>query len=157
MIQAFHIKNNLDLYDLLDFIKKETDHDFYYTKDNSRIYISDRYKLKEFLKNSESVYVYEKNGDYLGLVLVWKSVGGGKERYYIKIRAASIDIAKDLLTVLVWNTRRDLSVKIRKDNRFVPVFRNKGFRFMGGRGIQILLNYKPQKEKKNYATANNLE
>jgi len=156
MIESFRIKKNTHLADLLNFITTDFDYDFYYTHENSRIYISDVYSLKRLVKASSHVYVLEEKGNYVGIILLWKSVGGGKERYYIKIKANSAEIAKQLITVLVWNTKKEVYAKIRKDNKFLPVFRNKGFKFLGGRGIQILLSYKPKKEREDYATRNHI-
>ena len=139
----------------MNFLTTDFDYDFYYTYENSRIYISDIHSLKRLIKASTNVYVLEENGEYVGLILLWKSIGGGKERYYIKVKAKTTEIAKQLLTVLVWNTKKEIYAKIRKDNKFLPVFRNKGFKFLGGRGIQILLSYKPKKEKEDYYATRN--
>ena len=154
MIEPFRITKKTSLAELLTFITTDFDYDFYYTHDNSRIYISDVYSLKRLIKASTHVYVLEENGNYVGIILLWKSIGGGKERYYIKVKATTPEIAKQLLTVLVWNTKKEVHAKIRKDNKFLSVFRNKGFKFLGGRGIQILLSYKPKKEREDHAPRN---
>ena len=91
----------------------------------------------------------KEKGDYTGIIGVWRSIGGGKKRYYIKLAAKDFNVAKNLLTVLLWNFEQDLYVKLRKDSKFVSAFKNKGFRFKGGRGCQILLYRKfvPQRKK----------
>ena len=149
MIEPLYLNKKTNLQSLLDFIMEEVDFDFYYTLDNTRIYITDIPILKQFLKACRNIYVLQDCGDYLGIVMLWKSVGGGKQRYYIKLKAKNTTIAKHILTVLLWNTKYDIYAKIRKDNKFVSTFRNKGFRFLGGRGIQILLMHKPKKESEH--------
>jgi hypothetical protein len=146
MIEAFYPNKKTNYQSLLDFITADFDFDFYYTHDNSRIYISDIPTLKRYLKACRNIYVLQDCGDYLGLAMLWKSVGGGKQRYYIKVKAKTTNIAKNVITVLLWNTHQEVYAKVRKDNKFLQTFRNKGFRFLGGRGIQILMMYKPKKE-----------
>lgn len=155
MIESFRPTKKTHLADLLSFIMTEFDYDFYYTHENSRIYISDVHSLKRLIKASSHIYVLEEKGDFVGIILLWKSVGGGKERHYIKVKAINAEVAKKLITILLWNIKKEVYAKIRKDNKFLPVFRNKGFKFLGGRGIQILLSYKPKRERDDfYATRN---
>lgn len=133
----------MDLLLLLDFITETNDYDFYYTKDNTRIYITDINNLKTFLRGTSIAYGYRNKGDYQGIIVAWKSIGGDKKRYYIKIKAKSKKVAQDLLTVLLWNFNKDLFCKIKKDSQFLEVMKFKGFRFEGSRGTQILLHRKP--------------
>jgi hypothetical protein len=74
-----------------------------------------------------------------GVLSVWKSVGGDKIRYYLKLGALDEKTAEQLLTILLWNFTKDLYVKVRKDNKFLGVLKRKGFRFQAGRGSQVLL------------------
>jgi hypothetical protein len=97
--------------------------------------------LKKLLKLSSEVRIIEEHGDILGLILLWKSIGNFP-RYYVKISAIDERIADKLLTVLLWNTNRELWIKIKKTSKFIKVFRNKGFEFQGDRGNEILLQYK---------------
>ena len=140
---------------MLNFLREDFDYDFYYTHENARIYITDIHNLKRLLKSSHYIYTLEENGEYVGIVLLWKSHGGGKERYYVKIKATSDEVAKKLITVLLWNTRKEVYAKIRKDNKFLSTLRNKGFKFLGGRGVQVLLSYKPKRKENHNATTNN--
>ena len=129
------------------FLIDEFDYDFYITENNVRLYMTDKKHLKKFLRQCSMVFIKKERGDYKGVIGVWKSVGGGKTRYYIKLAATDFNMAKNLLTVLLWNFEKDLYVKIRKDSKFVSAFKNKGFRFHGGRGCQILLYRKFVKKR----------
>jgi len=132
-------KNSNNLVSLLNFVQNNFDQDFYLTHQNERIYPSKLYQLKELFKHSSSSYCLEQNGDYVAFVLVWKSFGGDKKRYYVKLLAKDIKSASDVMRVLLWNTSSELHVKLNKRHPFLPVFKKNGFRFVGGRGRQILL------------------
>lgn len=135
------LKNN-EYNELNTFFLDYFDYDFYITQENIRLYMTDKTNIKKFLKQCVKVFIKKEKGNYQGLIGIWKSLGGGKVRYYIKIVAIDFTVAKDLLTGLLWNFENDLYVKIRKDSKFVSAFKTKGFRFVGGRGCQILLRRK---------------
>ena len=141
MIIPFYLskKRIIDLQTLFECVEKYSDSDFYFTKDNIRYYITNPKVLKNFLRESVATYVFEKKGGYLGSINVLKSIGGDKKRYYIKLIAEDFNIAKGLISVLTWNFKQDLYIKIRKNYKFVSILKSKGFRFSGGRGSQILL------------------
>lgn len=142
MIERVNTKNYTECAWLLEFLTSNMDYDFYFTEDNTRIYITDMQSLKRLFKSSEHIFYLKEYGDVVGVILVWKSEGGGKERKYVKLSAKNFGVARDLLTVLMWNCFDDLYFKIRKDSKLIPVVRHKGFRFEGGRGSQILLKGK---------------
>jgi len=142
MIQPFiyNKKSELKLSMILDLIKHNPDSDFYFTHDNQRIYIKSIAEVKQFIKNSHKIFLSEdERTDYNGLIAIVKSIGGDTIRYYVKMVAPSDKIADRLLTVLLWNVKNELYVKINKRSRFLKTFYNKGFIFVGGRGIQVLL------------------
>lgn len=139
MIEKLVVSKKSKLTDLLCFIERVNDSDFYYTKDNQRLYVTDANSLKGFLRDSCQVYTCKDKGDFKGILLVWKSVGGGQTRYYVKLNAVNAKFATDLLTILTWNFNRQLHVKIRKDSKLIEAFKFKGFRFEGSRGTQLLL------------------
>ena len=148
MIERFTLAKNKNYWMLLEFIDNHFDYDFYYTQNNERIYINDEITLKALLRASNTIYVsHNDKEDINGIVLLWKSEGGGKQRYYVKLLADTEKIASNLLTVLSWNYKNDLFVKLRKDSKFLTAFKSKGYKFLGGRGIQILLHRKKVKEK----------
>lgn len=143
MIEKFVVSKRSKLAEIMQFIDSNQDYDFYFTKDNTRTYITDEKSLRCFLRETTCTYVYRDNGDVKGLISVWKSMGGDVKRYYVKINAQSAKIAQDLLTILTWNFNKELFIKIKKDSKFVEPFKYKGFRFIGGRGVQLLLQRKP--------------
>lgn len=142
MIERLNIHKIIELDWLVEFLNKNNNYDFYLTKNNSRLYIRDRLTLSLLFKESVDVFIKKEKGDYVGIILLWSSAGGGKKRFFVKLSAGSTSIARDLLTVLLWNAKTELFVKIRKDSPFLQVFKSKGFKFKGGRGVQILLHRK---------------
>lgn len=147
MIERINIRNRVECGWIVEFLNKTNNYDFYLTKNNSRVYITDAYTLSQLFKESVHVFAQKVKGDFVGLILLWRSTGGGKSRYFVKVVADTPQIAKDLLTVLLWNTRQEMYVKIRKDSEFLSVFKFKGFKFKGGRGVQILLHKKTRPEE----------
>lgn len=128
---------------ILDFIASNFDSDFYATQDNKRVYITTEYQLKRLFKESKNIYALADRGDYHGIALIWVSTGGDTKRYYIKILTPSKNVADDLLTQILWDyPDTELFVKIKKHNRLLSTFYRKGFKFLGGRGSQILLHRK---------------
>ena len=93
---------------------KKFNYDFYFTHDNSRTYVTDDVSLKQFFSNTEMAYAFEEDGECKGIILLWKSKGGGKTRHYVKVTADTKEVCRDLLTILLWNTSQDLFAKIRK-------------------------------------------
>ena len=137
---------------IVDFLANNFDTDFYMTHENKRVYITKEYQLKILFAESQDIYILEEGGDYLGLALIWVSLGGEKKRYYIKINAINKDVADDLLTQILWDySEKELFVKIKKSNKLLSTFYRKNFKFLGGRGSQILLNRKNlfNRERKN--------
>ena len=140
---------------LLEFLIEHSDYDFYFTEDNNRIYVTDLKSLKKLLKNTSKIYIQKEKDDYIGCVLILKSFDKVQPRYYIKVCAKSTKIAKDILTVLLWDSKKELFIKLRKDSKFLNIFKEKGFRFQGSRGVQILLNRKPMIYEKVFKPEDN--
>ena len=141
-----HKKEEYDF--ILDFLKNNFNYDFYITHNNVRNYISDMSNLKMFLKECKNVFVLQEDENFKGLISIWESTSDF-QRNYIKINALNKDACNKLLTVLLWNTKKDLYIKLRKDSNYIEVFKNKGFKFQGGRGCQILLKRKYRPELMN--------
>jgi hypothetical protein len=86
------------------------------------------------------MYVFEEAGDYQAFCLLWKSIGGEKIRYYIKLLATDSEAASSLLRCFLWQIyNTEIFVKINKHHKFLEIFKKYGFKFVGGRGRQILL------------------
>lgn len=145
MVEQYKSKN---FSNLLRFVKEFKNEDFYITDNNERKIICDEKTLKKFLKEIRSVYIIEELGDIKGIIGIWKSIGN-IERFYIKLNAIDEKIADLLLTVLLWNNRKYLHVKIKKDSVFLKVFKNKEFEFRGDRGREVLLILNNQFRKTN--------
>jgi hypothetical protein len=126
------------LFNVIQFLKVFKSEDFYITDNNERKIICDEKTLKKFIKETRSILVVEEVGDIQGIIGIWKSFGN-VERFYIKIDAIDEKVADALLTSLLWNNRKYLHVKIKKDSNFLKVFKNKGFEFRGDRGREVLL------------------
>lgn len=124
---------------LLDFLKNNKNSDFYITENNIRCFVNDEKSLRKFLKSSKVVYVKEEAGDIKGIILIWTSLGNDIKRYFVKLNAVSDKIARNLITVLLWNYYDDLYIKIHKDSSYVKILKEKGFNFKGDRGKEILL------------------
>jgi hypothetical protein len=129
-------------------LKNFKNEDFYVTDNNERKTIYDEKTFKKFLKETRSVLIVEERGDIQGIIGVWKSFGN-VERFYIKLNASNEQIANNLLTALLWNNRKYLHVKIKKDSLFLKTFKNKGFEFRGDRGKEVLLILNNQYRKSN--------
>lgn len=158
MIVGF--KGRKDLPNLLNVIRLIGDKEFYITENNQRIFVNNEKNLNILLKNSHHIY-YEENELKTGVVLIWKSYGGDKTRQYVKLIATDHETAKNLITILLWNYENDLFVKLKKDSKFISAFREKGFKFAGGRGTEILMiktKYeKPTLFKKEIVVSNNIK
>jgi len=144
MIQRYNKKNQWLSSSIVDLTTKYPN-DFYITKNNIRHAVKDEKDLNILLNQSTDAYYSENNDDIDGMVLVWKSVINDSKRYYVKLVASSKAVAKKLLTVLVWNSDKDLWIKIDKQSPYLSLFLyNKiiKFDFYGDRGSQLLLHRK---------------
>jgi hypothetical protein len=137
MIEKFQSKHFLSL---MLFLKTHLDDDFYITENNIRKFHFTTEELKKLLNKSfTDIFILEEQGDVSGLILIWKSIGGDTKRYFVKLNAINKDIARHLLTILLWHQKQDLYIKIKKNSKFTELFKEKGFVFKGDRGKEILL------------------
>lgn len=127
------------LQDIVVGVIDTKEEDFFLTENNQRIRIDSEKTLKKLFRNCSHVYHLEENGESQGVIAVWKSKGNDVERSYVKISAKNSEDARKLITVLLWNFRKELYVKLRKNSPFTHVFKSKGFRFEHGRGLQNLM------------------
>ena len=141
------LKKKKHLISLWSFLKTHVHPDFYLTKDNRRLFITQLKDFKQLLSQSNNVFVHDDVGEINGIVMIWAGSGGDTKRRYVKINASDARVADRLLTVLLWHTNTDLYVKIKKGSPFIDVFRGKNFRFAHGRGKEVLLIYKHRERK----------
>lgn len=128
-----------DFWGLYYFIINNLSEDFYYTEQNSRVFVRDYKYLINFLRNSKALYVCEENSDISGIVLIWSALGGNIKRSFVKMCAVNSNIADKLLTTLLWNENGEFYTKIKKNSDFLKVFKIRGFGFRGNRGSEFLL------------------
>jgi ribosomal protein L28 len=136
-----------DFISVLDFVKHNESYDFYFTGNNTRQLVRDEDSLRNLLKISTDVRIIKDKGDVKGIILIWKSSGNNITRYYVKFNATDEKIANNLITVLIWNTKKDLFIKLKKNSKFLKVLKQKGFDFIGDRGSEILMIYPKSKRK----------
>jgi hypothetical protein len=157
-----------DFFSLFEYVKNNLDDDFYITNNNLRLPIKDKNSLKIFIKESKNIMIIYDRGDVMGVIGLWKSIGNGICRFYVKQNSCNEKIADQLLTVFLWNNDKDLYLKIKKSSKFYKVFRNKQFNFKGDRGSQTLLVYSKsnlsynkinhrEKEKENVSFDNKIK
>jgi hypothetical protein len=145
-----------DFFSILEYVKNNQDDDFYITNNNLRLPIKDENSLRIFLKESKNIMIVYERGDIIGVIGLWKSIGNGICRYYIKHNSCNEKVADKLLTVFLWNNpNKELYIKIKKSSKFYKVFRNKQFNFKGDRGSQTLLIY--SKNNLSYKKINHRE
>lgn len=136
MIKYFNKKKHL--VNVVDFIQNNKDEDFYVTEDNKRYLVNNIFTLNKLLKNS-SVVLISKEIEVEGILVLWKAIANDVVRYYVKLNAINESVANKLITCLIWNTKKNLYIKINKQSIFLNIFKMKGFRFLHDRGSQILL------------------
>lgn len=144
VINTFDIKKELG--NLVYFLTQEGNDSstFYYTEDNKRVYAKNKKDILTLFRSSVKHYVaYDDYNDINGVILIWRGLAGHIERNYVKVVAKNKKITEDLLTVLLWNTDKELYVKLNKGSFLLDAFGKKGFRFFRGRGKEILLR-RPQ-------------
>jgi len=139
MVRRFNINNKDQAGNLLEFLKTEYSPDFFHTENNIRTYIETEKMLRKFIKDCKEVWIQEGETELNGVIVIWTAKGGNVERNYIKLAAKNFEAADALLSVLVWNSNEQLFTKILKNNYFLNLFYRKGFKFLSGRGKQLLL------------------
>lgn len=129
------------LEDILDFCIKNNN--IYFTRNNKRIFIKNRADLYYLLKQSDLSFYYVEDGNVMGLIVLWKALGDNKKRYYIKINADNVESATSLISVLLWNIKREeVFIKLEKRSFLVPLLTARGFNFFHDRGREIIFRRK---------------
>jgi hypothetical protein len=108
--------------------------DAYITKNNIRLFIRENFDvLKTCLKQGDKISFNEK-----GLAVV---VGYSDKapRKYLKLLIKDLEDAPGLVKKLYWHLKEDLFCKVKNNNPLKDVLLSNGFRFIGGRGKEVLL------------------
>jgi len=134
-------------FNLSCFIKNNIDSDFYIIKDTSRKLINDDKTLKLFLKQSKDVRIIIDKGDILGVSGILKIIENNVIKEYIKINAINKNIFERLLTVIIWNIKNNVLIKVKKDYKFMNILRNKGFEFVSSNEYEITFIYSKYKKR----------
>jgi len=119
--------------------------DYYITRLNLRLYIRQNKELlfEALAKGDKLVYAEDK-----GMIFVtgWSD---NFDRKYVKILAVDNKSADKLLKVMLWNIKTDLYIKIKKNNPLLAILKENNYRFVGDRGLEVLLcrKYIPQEIK----------
>jgi hypothetical protein len=114
--------------------------DFYLTKNNLRLFIKENLNtFFETLKKGDKI-AYDESG-----VAIVTGFSDKMNRKYVKILVKKPEDASKLLQALHWNIRGDLYTKVKKNNPLKEVYEKNGFEFLGGRGKEILLIRKEDK------------
>lgn len=142
MIEKVTTKNEYLLVNILEFLNSYEDSDFYFVRDNVRIYVRDVQVLKSLIRESICCYAYLDNGDCKGVIVVWKSYIEDKKKFNLRVNAKNSKIAVDLLTIVLWNYNIELHSKVDKSSKFVESLKFKGFRHVFSKGNKILLERK---------------
>lgn len=144
MIERFLLKK--DLKNLIHFLNTDCKENstFYYTEDYKRVYPKKKEGLIELFDNSIAHFIErDTSEDIKGVILLWRGLAGEVQRNYVKLSVVDNKTAENLLTVLLWNTNKELFAKLHKNSELIKVFNKKGFRFFRGRGTEVLLR-RPQ-------------
>lgn len=138
MVRFFR-KNQEDIINAWCFVASNIHPDFYITENNRRIYITSFDTFKRLLKQSHTVIISEDNNSVDGIIMIWKGIEKQIKRNYVKFSAKNISILDKLIVFLCWSFSKDIHIKIKKFSSSYQKFQDKGFRFLGGRGREILL------------------
>lgn len=128
--------------ELTSLISEFTDvySDFYITKNNLRLFIKENITvLFECLQKGDKV-AYSEDG-----VAIVTGFSDKMNRKYLKILAKTNDDVEKLIKIMIWNLDCDLFIKIKKNNPQKGILLKLGFKFLGGRGKEILLMRKGDK------------
>ena len=124
--------------------------DFYVTKNNLRLFIKDNMDvLLDCLKKGDKI-AFDDSG-----VAIVTGYSDNSPRKYLKILTNDLKDVDALLKIVYWNVKEDLYCKIKNINPLKDVLLSGGFKFMGGRGKEVLLMHKAIEQReptqKNYS------
>lgn len=119
--------------------------DFYITKNNLRLFIRENPNvLFESLKRGDKI-AFNDHG-----MAVICGFSDKADRKYVKILTKNLADIGNLVKVICWNVTCDLFVKVKQNSPQRNYLQKNYFRFVGGRGREVLLVRKGNK----YASGN---
>lgn len=134
MIERLNKKNRMDVYEFVQRVKDRFQ-DFYITRDNQRIFLTDEYSVGKLLEKQEVYSIYDKG--IKGLMIIYKEKG---YRPYIKLLTESRNAESALIKYLMMNfSEQDLYIKVKKENPLAKYIKYFGFIQTGDRGAEVLL------------------
>ena len=139
MIKRLQLSKKDQVSGLVEFLKHSYSPDFYFTKNNQRIYIETEKHLRQLVKECKEIWISDEGAGITGIIVLWTASGGNIKRNYVKMAAKNGIAADKLLTVLLWNYNKETFIKINKKSTFLRLFYQKGYKFLSGRGKQLLL------------------
>jgi hypothetical protein len=108
--------------------------DFYITRNNLRLFISD---------NADLLFNCIKDGDYIAFdengMAVITGFSDNAKRKYIKVLCKKPEDLNNYFKLFSYDLKTDLYMKIKKNNPLKDVLLANRFEFFGGRGKEILL------------------
>jgi hypothetical protein len=106
----------------------------YITKDNIRLFIRDNFDiLKSCLKQGDKI-VFNKDG-----MVVVVGYSDKAPRKYMKVLVKDLDVVPGLVKTIYWHVKEDLFCKVKNNNPLKDKLLKCGFKFVGGRGKEVLL------------------
>lgn len=110
--------------------------DFYITKNNLRLFIKDNLDvLFDCLKKGDKIAFHEEG------VAIVAGYSDNSPRKYLKILTRELKDIDGLLKIVYWNSKTDLFCKVKNNNPIKDQLLKSGFKFIGGRGKEVLLKH----------------
>lgn len=108
--------------------------DFYFTQNNIRLFIKENFDIiLKCLKQGDKIAFND-----CGIAIV-VGYSDKAQRKYLKILTRDLNDVGSLVKKIYWHVKSDLFVKIKENNPLKDVLLQNGFRFLGGRGKEVLL------------------
>lgn len=115
--------------------------DFYYTKDNMRIFLRENIEaLYQGLSLGDHI-AYDDNG--VALVIGYSD---NSNRKYLKVLATDQPSASSLIQIVLWHVKETLWAKVKKTNPLCETLLANGFAMFGSRGREVLYCRDPFKQ-----------
>jgi len=146
MIQIKSTLSEKDKKQILNILNELIDiySDFYLTKNNLRYYIKENLDLLYKCLREGDKIMFDKEG-----IVVITGWSDKSPRKYVKLLAKDNTILDKLLKNLDWSISNDLFIKIKRNNPLKEVLLKNKYKFIGGRGKEILLMKKGVKYVKS--------